>query len=186
MKPKTVFEGQTKDGRKYLIRYPVIGDVQNMCNYMNALSEEQTFITFQGEKITLEKETTYLEDFIKKMNDKLAVKLLVIYEDKIVGISDIKTNERVSSHEGVFGITVAKEFRGQGIGKKLMELVFKEAEVNIPLPNKCKKNSVFKNTDVYRKGYCTKANISTMFLCIKESPDNYFWEIAYNHFTDLS
>lgn len=132
MSNKIVFEGQTKDGRKYVIRYAEIRDVQSMCDYMNILSQEQTFITFQGEILTLEQETKYLDDFIKKMDENLAIKLLAEYDGKIIGITDIKMNDKVASHEGVFGITVAKEFRGKGVGKKLMELVFEEAEKNIP------------------------------------------------------
>lgn len=36
--------------------------------------------------------------------------------------------EKIFSHVGVFGITVKKEFRGEGIGKLLMDLTIKEAQ----------------------------------------------------------
>ena len=132
MENKVVFEGLTKDGKKYLIRYPEIADVQEMCDYMNILSQEQTFITFQGEKLTLEDEIKYLENILKKIDENKAIKLLAFSDNKIIGISDITMKDKVTSHEGTFGITVSKDYRGQGIGKTLMELVLKEAESNLP------------------------------------------------------
>lgn len=132
MKNKVVFEGQTKGNKKYLIRYPVIADVREMCDYMNILSQELTFITFQGEKLTIEEETKYLENVLKKIDENKTIKLLAISDNKIIGISDIAMNDRVTSHEGTFGITVSKEYRGQGVGKTLMKLVLKEAENKIP------------------------------------------------------
>lgn len=129
---KNIFDGQMKDGKKYIVRYAEIGDTQDMCKYMNTISQEQTYIRFQGEEITPKEECEYMENFIKKMDEHLSVKLVAICEGKIVGISDIKMNDKIASHEGVFGITVAKEYRGQGIGKRLMELVLQEAVKNIP------------------------------------------------------
>lgn len=61
MKERIVFEGQTKDGGKYIIRYPQAGDASAMTKYINALSKEKTFIRFQGEKVTLESEKKYLK-----------------------------------------------------------------------------------------------------------------------------
>jgi ribosomal protein S18 acetylase RimI-like enzyme len=49
-----------------------------------------------------------------------------------MAVADINLKDKIESHVGVFGITVAKEFRNQGIGKLLMNLVFKEAQKKIP------------------------------------------------------
>ncbi len=132
MEGKIVFEGQTKDSKHYIIRYPQEKDAQAMTDYINTLSQERTFIRFQGEKVELEDETKYLEGQLKKINNKLTVQLLVLCESKIIGISAIDAKDRTESHEGVFGISLAKDYRGQGLGKTLMELVLKEAEENIP------------------------------------------------------
>lgn len=101
-------------------------------DYMNTISRERTFITFQGEVLTLEEEKKYMEDFIKKMGEGKALKLLVFAGKKLIGISDITLQIRTSSHVGVFGLTVAKEFRNEGIGRLLMEKVIAEAEKNMP------------------------------------------------------
>jgi ribosomal protein S18 acetylase RimI-like enzyme len=132
MKNGPLFAGQTPDGRNYLIRYPEITDAGAMCDYINILSQECTFITFQGEQLSLEEETKYLENRLKKISENKAVNLLVVAGHQIIGVSDITLKDKTSSHEGVLGITILKEFRGQGIGKTLMGLVLKEAESHLP------------------------------------------------------
>lgn len=131
MEGKVVFEGKTKDGQEIIIRYPAKTDLQAMWEYINALSKERTFIRFQGEEISLEDEEKYLNSFLEKISQRKAVKLLVICDEKIIGISDVTMKDLAQKHIGVFGITVAKNFRGQGIGKMLMELMLKEAQKNL-------------------------------------------------------
>lgn len=125
---KIVYEGKTKTGKDITIRYLEESDIAEMTRYINDLSKEKTFITFQGEEVSFEDEEKYIEGFLKKIDEKIGIKLLAIHENKIVGISDIFLGERTASHVGVFGLTVAKEFRNQGLGRLLMDLAIKEAE----------------------------------------------------------
>jgi len=106
---------------KVLIRYPKPSDIQAMCDYINSLSQEQTFIRFQGEKISLEEETAYLNSQLEKIKKKRAVLLLAFVGDELVGVSGIDLRDKIESHEGIFGISIAKDHRGQGIGKMLMQ-----------------------------------------------------------------
>ncbi len=71
-----VFQGSTKTGKEIVIRYPEINDLSEMLRYINELSSERTFVTFQGEKITKEDEKRYLEKKIKAIENKKAVSLL--------------------------------------------------------------------------------------------------------------
>lgn len=128
---KIVFEGTTKDGKSYLIRYPNLSDANELHRYINALSKEKTFVSFQGEEISLEDEIEYVKSSLKKIDEKKSVQLIVECDNKIVGVSGIDSKPRVNSHVGVFGISIAKDFRGQGIGKKLIESVLKETENNL-------------------------------------------------------
>ena len=128
MAGEIVFEGTTKEGKAYVIRYPQEGDAEAMCSYINELSQERTFIRFQGETISLEDEQKYLEGLLEKNLQKKAVSLLVVSGDKVLGISGIDMKDRTENHEGVFGISLVNDIRGEGIGKILMRLTIEEAE----------------------------------------------------------
>lgn len=127
-----IFEGKTKDGRNYLIRYPQDGDAGKMAKYINTLSQEKTFIRFQGEKISLKDEEKYLKEQLKRIKENLTVQLLVISEGNVIGVTSIDMRDKTEKHEGVFGISIAKEFRNHGIGKIFMNLILKEAKKNLP------------------------------------------------------
>ena len=62
----------------------------------------------------------------------MTVKLMVFTADKLIGVSDINMKDRVEKHEGFFGITVAQEYRGEGVGKLLMHYTLQEAEKELP------------------------------------------------------
>ncbi len=117
-----VFEGKTPDGIPYIIRYPKDTDLTSMWRYINELSKEQTYISFQGEEISPEEEKEFLNSSLKNISEKKGLMLIVELKGEIVGVSDVRPQPRVSSHVGVFGISLAKEVRGKGIGKKLMQL----------------------------------------------------------------
>ncbi|MDO8429284.1 MAG: GNAT family protein [Candidatus Daviesbacteria bacterium] len=118
--------------RKLIIRYLTKDDAEAMWEYINVLSKEQTFITFQGEQISLEDETKYLIGQLENIKNQKSVQLLVFIEKKMVGVSGIEMKAKIEGHVGKFGISIAKEFRGQGIGKMLMEAVLNEAKANLP------------------------------------------------------
>lgn len=131
MEEKIIYKGTTTKGNSILIRYPTEKDAQAMCDYINALSIEQTFIRFQGEQVSLEDEEKYLQEQLKKIAQKQTVQLLVLCNQQLIGIAAIDMKDRTEKHEGVLGISLQKELRGEGIGKKLMELILQEAKKNL-------------------------------------------------------
>lgn len=132
MKPgKIVFRGTTKKGKDIIVRHPTRKDVSVMRNYMNTLSKEKTFIRFQGEQVSFKDEKKYLDSFLRQMSKNEAVKLLVFSKKELAAVADIKLEDKISSHVGNFGITVAKGFRNEGVGKLLMRLVLDEAGKNM-------------------------------------------------------
>lgn len=128
---KIVFKGKTKDGISYLIRYPKRTDLNEFWHYINKLSKEKTFISFQGEEISLKEERQWVNSIIKKIKEGKSVQLIVEIDKKIVGVSGIDLQNRVARHVGTFGISIAAGFRNKGIGKNLMEQVINEARKNI-------------------------------------------------------
>ncbi len=129
---KIVFQGKTKTGKEIVVRYPEMGDLIQMLNFINSVSDEKTFITYQGEHETLESEEKYLIKRLGEINEKRTVQLLAFCGNELVGSSYIQLMDKTEKHVGVFGLIVSKEFRGEGVGKILMELVEKEAKKNLP------------------------------------------------------
>lgn len=123
-----VSRGISKKGNEYIIRFIAEDDVEKILRYINTLSKEQTFITFQGEEISLEEENTFVTGFTAAMQKKKGFALLVFIRDELAGMATLVLKGRTSRHEGVFGITIAKEFRNEGLGSKLIESVFAESE----------------------------------------------------------
>ena len=129
-KYKIVFQGKTKKGSEIVIRYPVIEDAENLMNFINELSQEKTFILKQGEQMDLKGEKKFLIDMIKKINKKQAIMLLVVNNNTIIGNCRVDLQEKVHSHVGNLGISIAKDFRGEGLGKLLMRITLKKAKKN--------------------------------------------------------
>ncbi|MDO8269446.1 MAG: GNAT family protein [Candidatus Levybacteria bacterium] len=132
MDGKVVYQGKTKEGKEFEIRYPKKDDATTLCDYINALSQERTYIRFQGEIIKVEDEVEFINSQLEKINNNNGVLLLVVCEGEIIGCSGVEMKDKTESHEGVLGISIAKDFRGEGIGKKFMEAILKEAQDNIP------------------------------------------------------
>lgn len=61
---------QVIEGDEVVIRYPTLDDAAKMHTYVNNLSNEKTFVTLQGEAISLEEEKQYLMKQISKINTK--------------------------------------------------------------------------------------------------------------------
>lgn len=128
---KIVYKGVTKKGLDIIVRYPVKEDLRILYKYINTLSDENTFIRLQGEKVSIEEEKKYLDTVLKKIENNQAIKLLVFHKNQLIGVGDINMEEKISSHVGIFGLTIAKEHRNQGMGKLLLKLVLNEAKKHL-------------------------------------------------------
>lgn len=129
---KVVFEGKTESGEDLVIRYIERDDGRAVLRYINELSFERTFVRMQGEQLSLEEEQKYVDGQVNRINNKESAHLLAFVSGKLVGVSSIDMRDKVEKHVGLFGISVAKDFRGQGIGKLLMDSVISESMDNIP------------------------------------------------------
>lgn len=129
---KIVFQGKSKTGKDILVRYPQASDAKEMLEFINTLSDERTFIRYQGEHETLESETTFLKGRLDAIENKKAVHLLAFCEEKLIGGTDIHMLDKTERHIGVFGLVVHKNYRSFGVGEILMNLVLEEAKKELP------------------------------------------------------
>lgn len=50
MEGKIVYQSVSDKDNPIIIRYSILDDAKAMCDYINKLSSEQTFIRFQGQQ----------------------------------------------------------------------------------------------------------------------------------------
>jgi cysteine desulfurase/selenocysteine lyase len=151
VKQNVVYERVSKKGRKFIIRYPRKGDLNELHKYINSLSLEKTFISFQGERVTLSEERNYLSDQLRRMKSKRGILFVVEINGIICGASGVEMNERGMDHVGVFGLSLSKDVRGEGIGKQVMSVVLKHAK---QLPKlRLLTLTIYANNDVGTKLY---------------------------------
>jgi len=127
MDNKIIHTAITKTGKTVSFRYPTTHDAERLKDYINKLSTEKTFILLQGEQQSLEEETKWLKNKLELVLKKECVFIMAFIDGKIAGSSEITLKSLAKKHVGVFGITINKEYRGDGIGNILMNLVIKES-----------------------------------------------------------
>jgi RimJ/RimL family protein N-acetyltransferase len=124
--------GKSKQGKNITLRYIKDTDAGILCQYINTLSQERTFVHFQGEHMTLEEEMVYINGQVERINHHRTIQLIALCDNTIIGIAGIDMKDKVEKHIGEFGISIAQGYRGEGIGTLLMEAVLTEAAENIP------------------------------------------------------
>jgi len=113
------------------IRYPRWEDLEGMRAFINTVSQEDIFVTFSGETVTREGEMYYLSEMFKGMELQDSLYLGCFAGEKLAGSCSILRDtqgRRRSFHVGIFGITIAQEFRGEGVGEELSKATIDEAE----------------------------------------------------------
>lgn len=121
----------SKSGKNIVLRYICEDDAEELCRYINELSQEDTYIRFSGEVISLEDEHTYLKAVIERLERGDCVALVAVCDDRIVGHSSIERNmvdKKRSLHIGDLGLSIAANCRGDGIGLKLVTALIRQAK----------------------------------------------------------
>ncbi len=122
---------QTQDGEDILLRYLQWNDLEELQNYINKLSSENTFITFSGEQHTLEQEMEFLTNVFAMSEQENLVFLAAEYDQHIIGLCEVRRhlrNKKRELHVGTFGLTIAKTYRGKGIGEQLARTTLNTAQ----------------------------------------------------------
>ncbi len=132
MQPGKIIERATISGVEFTFRHPKKTDLNQLCDYINILSQERTFIRFQGEQVSLDQEQEYLNQLLRKVKQNEILSILAVHDGEIAGSTDIKMQEKTDRHIGLFGIVVKKQYRGQGLGTYLTDLAIKQAQKTLP------------------------------------------------------
>jgi RimJ/RimL family protein N-acetyltransferase len=128
---KLIYTFTTKNGHQAELKYPSWDVLPQLLDYINALSAEDTFVRFSGEEISFRDEAKYLSSVFVNMEMKEAVFLYCFIEGKLVGlcqVSKIPGLKERGKHVALFGLSVAKEHRGDGIGYELSKATIEHAK----------------------------------------------------------
>ena len=113
------------------IRYPQDGDAPALLAFINALSAERTFVLLQGEQLTLEQEEEWLRARLEELAAGDLVHLVVVAGDRVVGSAGVSRGKGIDRHVGTLGIALSADFRGLGLGSRLLQAVLEEAELRL-------------------------------------------------------
>jgi RimJ/RimL family protein N-acetyltransferase len=101
-----------------VIRPARLIDAQGMVDYMAALIAERLDTISVRNCPSLEDEREWV--LRAEISERMLI-LLAVRGDEIVGILDLSAGERPDTrHSGRFGMSVAKRWRGRGVGHKLL------------------------------------------------------------------
>lgn len=105
-------------------------DLKNLKDFqvfINFLVEEDAKI-LMNEKATLKDEKEFISDALKSIKNKSKVFVIARDGDKIAGNTSIEKQRWRRNYMGHFGIAIAQEYRGIGLGKHLISEVIKSAK----------------------------------------------------------
>jgi len=120
------------DGDFIRIRYIKFEDFKDLQEHTNSLVEEGAYLNRQ-KKVNKKEGLEFITDFLKKIENKESVALVAEVNGKVMGLAKINKKKGAESHVGVLGIAIRKEIRGRGIGKRLAELLIKEAKKHLKI-----------------------------------------------------
>lgn len=171
MKRKTFVPGEVVDKLKigedeFVLSCPKRSDIKPMLNFINSVIRSRAYITYQ-KPLTMKTERTFLSQVMDKLKKNDAVFLVLESGGKIAATVMVDRDRgEGSEHVGLFGISMRKEFRGKGIGKKIsrtaLSLAKKRMKIKISRLTVVLKNKPairlyrrlgFKKTGITPKGF---------------------------------
>lgn len=116
-------------GEEIEIRIPSMDDVGDMLAFINELSKEDIFLNANPENLFDEnQERQYVADCLYRIKNGAQVHLLAVHEEKLIGSTTITRQAMRQTHVGIFGITIARGWRGKGIGESLTKIALSFAK----------------------------------------------------------
>jgi ribosomal protein S18 acetylase RimI-like enzyme len=120
MKAGTFFRMfQAKDGREITLRAPLWSDLDDMLEFINALVDEGVEITV-NRRMTRDEEVDWLAGYLSRVEKDQVVGIVAEVDGRFVGQVQVYPKGGRSSHVGVLGISLARDYRDLGIGSELM------------------------------------------------------------------
>lgn len=111
----------TKANQTFIIRQPQITDAKTLIDFVKIIftSTDQIITTIEEFNSTVEQQEIWIKSFSEKQN---ALILIAELNKEVVGLINFSPNQnRKTKHVGEFGMSVHPNYRGQGIGRELID-----------------------------------------------------------------
>ncbi len=97
--------------------------------WINEFVDEKAYLVTQ-KKLSVQEEAKWLASEIAAMEKKEKMKIIAVDGAQLVGVCDVRKLKpiEVCGHNATFGLAVKKDYRRQGIGKKLLLRGIEEAK----------------------------------------------------------
>lgn len=118
----------SKQGKEVIVTVLQKSDFKDLLMYANSLIDEDTFILLSGKHLTQAQEKKYVNDAIDLIKKNKKIHLIARIDGVIVSSFEVRILPLRKSHAGEIGISVDKNYRNSGIGKKCIEIVIAEAK----------------------------------------------------------
>ena len=125
---------ETSTGEAYVIRPAQREDAEAMLAYIRPVAENTEFFVLEPDEFpTVEEERDWVQDH---RDHPCKLLLLAEMNGQLIGNVNFETGSRRRiSHRGDFGVSVAQDWRGRGVGTTLIKTLLKWAASN-PLVEK--------------------------------------------------
>ena len=118
----------SKKGKEIELRIPKKSDAKEYLDFINSIIAEDDYILFEKQITDLKAEKKWVDENVKNMMEKKGLILTAFYKNEIIGNADINIARDREKHIGSFGITIKYGFREEGIGTKMMGILFNETK----------------------------------------------------------
>lgn len=124
----------SKSGKTITLRPPTMDDIEIMLDYINGIGREDIYTNVNPNDLyTLEQEEFFVKDIVTKIERKKAVYYLAFHHDQLIGSVSVICQDKRQSHVAVFGITLIKDYRSDGIGEQLSQFIFDQAAKSLEI-----------------------------------------------------
>jgi len=115
---------KTRDGREITVREPRKNDLNEQWIFIKRQIKDETADGLLTTKPpSLEEEKRYLEKRLRQIKNKKTVYLLLERNGKVVGSALIERKFGRQEHLADVGMAIDKDYRRQGLGIKLMDII---------------------------------------------------------------
>jgi len=117
--------------KDFIIRYLKHEDVDDLLKVVNSLVEEKSMLGPQ-KKFSRAREEKWIKNILHKMLNKKAIYLVGQLDGQIIGSASVFKGKFINrKHLGQVAVSLLPEYRGRGLGKRLIKKAISEAKKHL-------------------------------------------------------